>query len=60
MTTPRRKQATLTWPIARAAVWQAARKLDPRNQVRNPVIFVTMVGAAVTSALFVQAVVGHG
>jgi len=36
------------------------RKLDPRIQIRNPVMFVTMVGAAVTAVLFVQALVGQG
>ena len=46
MTTPRKHQALLTWPVARTAIYQAVRKLDPRNQVRNPVMFVTMVGAA--------------
>jgi len=50
----------LTWPIARAAMWQAVRKLDPRNQVRNPVMFVTLAGAALTAALFVQALFGQG
>ena len=60
MTPSRKQQALLTWPIARTAMWQAVRKFDPRNQVRKPVMFVTMVGAAVTSALFVQAVVGQG
>ena len=41
-------------------MWQAVRKLDPRNQLRNPVMFVTMVGAAVTTALFIQALFGAG
>jgi len=54
------QQPLVTWPIARDAIWQAVRKLDPRVQVRNPVMFVTMVGAAVTAALFVQAVAGQG
>ncbi len=60
MTTPRKHQALLTWPVARTAIYQAVRKLDPRNQVRNPVMFVTMVGAAVTSGLFIQAIFGMG
>jgi K+-transporting ATPase ATPase B chain len=53
-------QPLVNWPIARGAIWQAIRKLDPRVQVRNPVMFVTMVGAAVTAALFVQAITGQG
>ncbi len=32
------------------AGWQAVRKLDPRVQVRNPVMFVVLVGTVVTLA----------
>ena len=32
------------------AIWDSFRKLDPRLMVRNPVMFVTMVGAVVTTA----------
>src|SRR3974377_552271 len=31
------------------AAWDSFRKLDPRLMVRNPVMFVAMVGAVVTS-----------
>jgi K+-transporting ATPase ATPase B chain len=31
------------------AIWDSFRKLDPRLMVRNPVMFVAMVGAVVTS-----------
>jgi K+-transporting ATPase ATPase B chain len=47
-------------PIVRRAVVDALRKLDPRHQVRNPVMFVVEVGSVLTSALFVQALVGKG
>jgi len=60
MTPRHEKQLLLTWPIATTAAWQAVRKLDPRVQFRNPVMFVTMIGAAVTSVLYVQAVLGRG
>jgi len=56
----REQQALITWPIARTAIGQAFRKLDPRVQARNPVMFVTMIGAVLTTALFIQAVVGRG
>ena len=32
------------------AIWDSFRKLDPRLMVRNPVMFVAMVGALVTTA----------
>ncbi len=42
------------------AVLGAVRKLDPRLQIKNPVMFVVWVGALLTSVLFIQAVAGHG
>ncbi len=38
------------WKIAGPAIGQAFVKLDPRLMVKNPVMFVTMVGAALTTA----------
>ncbi|EWY42437.1 potassium-transporting ATPase subunit B [Skermanella stibiiresistens SB22] len=40
--------------IAAQAATSALRKLDPRELVRNPVIFVTAVVAALTTVLFVR------
>src|SRR5271165_6645872 len=41
--------------IVRRAVVDSFRKLDPRHQVRNPVMFVVEVGSVLTTCLFVQA-----
>jgi K+-transporting ATPase ATPase B chain len=38
------------WNIAGPAVGDAFKKLDPRLMLKNPVMFVTMVGAVLTSA----------
>ncbi len=46
--------------ILRRAVVDSFRKLDPRHQVRNPVMFVVEVGSVLTTGLFVQALVGKG
>ena len=35
-------------------------KLDPRVQVKNPVMFVVWIGSILTSVLFVQAALGRG
>src|SRR4029077_15693123 len=35
-------------------------KLDPRHQIRNPVMFVVEIGSVLTTGLFVQALVGQG
>jgi K+-transporting ATPase ATPase B chain len=46
--------------IVRGAVVESFRKLDPRHQVRNPVMFVVEVGSVLTTGLFVQALFGSG
>jgi len=41
------------WNIAGPAMGDSFKKLDPRLMIRNPVMFVTMIGAALTtSAVF--------
>jgi potassium-transporting ATPase ATP-binding subunit len=47
-------------PIVRQAILDSFRKLTPRRQVRNPVMFVVYVGSILTTLLWVQAVVGKG
>ncbi|MDP9087407.1 MAG: potassium-transporting ATPase subunit KdpB [Pseudomonadota bacterium] len=42
------------------ALLDAVKKLDPRVQWRNPVMFVVYVSTIVTALLFGQAVGGHG
>src|SRR5215813_7972391 len=37
------------WNIVRPAIGDSFRKLDPRLMVKNPVMFVTMVGAILTT-----------
>ncbi|MFC3651736.1 potassium-transporting ATPase subunit KdpB [Dyella humi] len=47
---------TLIWK----AVADAFRKLSPRLQFRNPVMFVVFVCSVLTTLLWVQAITGHG
>ena len=42
------------------AIIDSVRKLDPRVQWRNPVMFVVYIGTIVTAILFAQALAGHG
>ncbi len=44
--------------VLEAAV-AAFRKLNPLEQMRNPVMFVVYVGSILTSVLFVHALIGH-
>src|SRR6478736_8286851 len=46
--------------IIRQAIIDACRKLDPRHQIKNPVMFVVWVGSILTTLLFLQAVIGSG
>ena len=47
-------------PILRQAVIDAFKKLDPRTQLRNPVMFIVLVGAVLTTMLFILALIGQG
>ncbi len=47
-------------PIVKRAVIDSFKKLKPRNQVRNPVMFVVFVGSVLTTGLFIQALLGQG
>jgi K+-transporting ATPase ATPase B chain len=46
--------------IVRQAIVDSFRKLTPRRQGRNPVMFVVYVGSILTTLLWVQAMVGTG
>ena len=46
--------------LVKPAVVDAFKKLDPRVQWRNPVMFVVYVGSIITSLLFFQALAGKG
>jgi len=44
-----RPPSLFDWNIVRPAIADSFKKLDPRWMIRNPVMFVTMVGAALTT-----------
>jgi potassium-transporting ATPase ATP-binding subunit len=46
--------------LAVPAIGQAFKKLSPRVQWRNPVMFVVYIGSIITTVLWVQALVGKG
>ena len=46
--------------IVRRAIADACKKLDPRVQVRNPVMFVVLVGSVLTTGLAIEASLGQG
>ena len=54
------KRFWLTSEILREAGLAALLKLSPRHQLRNPVMFVVYVASVLTSALWIQALMGRG
>jgi potassium-transporting ATPase ATP-binding subunit len=46
--------------LAGPALVDAFKKLDPRTQLRSPVMFVVYVGSIITTLLYVQALLGTG
>jgi len=52
--------AKFTAAMLRDALIDSLVKLDPRNMVRNPVMFVVEVGSVLTTVLWFQALGGHG
>lgn len=56
-----RKTFTLFDPVlVKPAVVESFKKLDPRIQWRNPVMFVVYVGSIITTLLWAQALGGQG
>jgi K+-transporting ATPase ATPase B chain len=56
----RQKLSMFDRSLLRPALLDAFRKLDPRVQWRNPVMFVVYVGAVLTTILWLQALAGRG
>lgn len=56
---PRARVPYVTAQIVRGAIVDAFRKLDPRVQVRNPVMFVVFVGSIFTTVIGVGAAMGN-
>ena len=60
MSAARQPRSLFDPEIVRPALLESVRKLDPRVQVRNPVMFVVEVGAVVTTVAWLIQVFGGG
>jgi K+-transporting ATPase ATPase B chain len=60
MTTQEKGKPLFNPQIVRQAMLESVRKLHPRHQIRNPVMFVVAVGSVLTTVLFFQALFGKG
>src|SRR5689334_10679738 len=56
----RKSHSLFDWNIIRPAIGYSLKKLDPRHQIKNPVMFVVEVGSVLTTGLWLQALGGHG
>ena len=57
---PEKEPAVAGRKIYQRAALDAVKKLDPRSMVRNPVMFVVEIGSLLTTALWIQALLGQG
>src|SRR5512137_2772978 len=48
------------WNIVRPAMGDSFKKLDPRLMIKNPVMFVTLVGAVLTTIGIFTSSIGRG
>ena len=60
MSTQRRARSLFDRAIVWPAALQSFKKLDPRHQIHNPVMFVVEVVSVLTTCLWVQALLGRG
>jgi K+-transporting ATPase ATPase B chain len=60
MNTPIKKQSPYRRELYQRAILDSFKKLDPRLEVRNPVMFVVEVGSLLTTVLWIQALLGKG
>jgi K+-transporting ATPase ATPase B chain len=54
------KVSAFSRAIVTRAIIDSFRKLNPAHQIRNPVMFVVLVGSILTSGLYVQSLFGKG
>src|SRR6266496_6816103 len=64
MSTVIAKPTDLSWfagpGILKGAIFDSLRRLTPRYQWRNPVMFVVYIGSILTTILWIQALIGEG
>ncbi|HSS70169.1 MAG TPA: potassium-transporting ATPase subunit KdpB [Casimicrobiaceae bacterium] len=64
MSTAAARQSTLSWflsgELLKTALVDSFRRLTPRYQWRNPVMFVVYIGSILTTILWLQALFGQG
>ncbi|MCX5711036.1 MAG: potassium-transporting ATPase subunit KdpB [Candidatus Omnitrophica bacterium] len=60
MAKPHKSKSLFDPTIAKNAVLDSFKKLNPRHQIKNPVMFVVLVGSILTTGLYFQSLTRHG
>ncbi len=60
MSTHHKSRSLFDPVIVGPAVINSFKKLDPRHQIKNPVMFVVLAASILTTGLYVQALAGQG
>jgi potassium-transporting ATPase ATP-binding subunit len=60
MSESRKSKPLFDAAIIGPAIIDSFKKLDPRHQIKNPVMFVVLVGSLLTTGLYIQSLFGHG
>ncbi len=61
MSSKSKERSLFEQAIVKKALWDSVKKLNPRNQIKNPVMFVVEVGSVLTTLLFFHALItGNG
>ncbi|MDD5773391.1 MAG: potassium-transporting ATPase subunit KdpB [bacterium] len=55
-----KSESLFNWSILGPAMVNSIKKLDPRHQIKNPVMFVVLIGSIFTTGLYAQAILGKG
>src|SRR5512135_687938 len=60
MTRKKEKKSLFEPAIVKRALWDSFKKLNPRYQIKNPVMFVVEIGSVLTTLLFFHSLFGKG
>jgi K+-transporting ATPase ATPase B chain len=60
MSKSHKPESLFNWSILGPAMVNSIKKIDPRHQIKNPVMFVVLIGSIFTTGLYSQAVFGKG
>ncbi|MBX7245267.1 MAG: potassium-transporting ATPase subunit KdpB, partial [Candidatus Sumerlaeaceae bacterium] len=55
---PNTLMSMINGPVFRRALWESIAKLNPRHQLKNPVMFTVLVGSVLSTLMYLQSLAG--